>query len=162
MRRLTRQRSHLMPSISYIMHTFTVKLSSLPCAQSSSLLEWALSRYLLHWYTLSLPSALRNPSNMGSAQSVLRRKKKTRASTPTLSVEPTPRHNSSSPYSVLQKISNLGSAQSVLERENETSPRTPILPVELFVLIEEFLLGDDCFGTAAQLNLTCRTVHQVS
>lgn len=34
------------------------------------------------------------------------------------------------------------------------------LPVEILVLIAEFLIGDNCFGTAAKLNATCQIVHR--
>jgi hypothetical protein len=37
---------------------------------------------------------------------------------------------------------------------------SPKLPVELLVTIAEFLLGDSCSGTVANLNVTCRIVHQ--
>lgn len=33
------------------------------------------------------------------------------------------------------------------------------LPVELLVTITEFLLGDLCYHTAANLNIACRVVH---
>jgi hypothetical protein len=51
----------------------------------------------------------------------------------------------------------MGTSFSTLRRRKA---RLPILPVELLVLIEEFLVGANCFRTAANLNETSRQVHQ--
>lgn len=51
----------------------------------------------------------------------------------------------------------MGTLHSTLRRKHKASPR---LPVELLVIVEEFLVGDNSFGTAANLNLTCRLVYQ--
>lgn len=47
-----------------------------------------------------------------------------------------------------------------LRSPSEEIQRSPRLPVEIFVLIAEFLRGDDCLATVANLNVTSRVVHR--
>lgn len=48
----------------------------------------------------------------------------------------------------------------VVHGDRSAAPEKAGLPVELLVIVAEFLAGDLCFGTAASLSATCRTVHQ--
>lgn len=51
----------------------------------------------------------------------------------------------------------MGTLLSTLRRKHRASPR---LPLELLVIIEEFLVGDNLFRTAANLNRTCQVVYE--
>lgn len=49
---------------------------------------------------------------------------------------------------------------SSIECQQEFGTASRCLPVELLVVVAEFLTGDLCFGTVANLNATCNIVHQ--
>jgi hypothetical protein len=49
---------------------------------------------------------------------------------------------------------------SCIECRHQSGTASPCLPVEILVIVADFLTGDLCFGTVANLNATCNIVHQ--